>query len=167
MQACNQTTQSQLKTSWRPLAVFLTCTFAIASIGSLITEPALVDWYVNLEKPSFTPPGYVFGIAWSFLYSTMAVAMWRVWLRKKREDITLATVLYHTQLGLNLFWTIAFFGMHNPALALIDIFLLQLANIATTICFAKIEKLAGLLFLPYVLWISFATVLNFYIWISN
>ncbi len=167
MQACKLTADSKLKSSWRSLAACLTLAFAVACIGGFVTEPALLDWYVNLDKPSFTPPGWVFGVAWSFLYSSMSVAMWRVWLKRQSFRITQAAVFYHVQLALNLLWTILFFGMHNPALALIDICLLQLANIATCVNFGKIDKIAGALFIPYVLWISFAAILNFYIWISN
>ena len=153
---------------WRSLVVFLICAYAVACIGNLITAPALVDWFADLEKPAYTPPGWVFGAAWSSLYSSMAIAAWRVWLRRYlRKNIATALILYHVQLILNLAWTISFFGMHNPLLALAAIVLLQLANIATAASFHKIDRLSGFLFIPYILWVSFATILNFYICLAN
>ncbi|MBX9688907.1 MAG: tryptophan-rich sensory protein [Candidatus Obscuribacterales bacterium] len=152
---------------WRSLAVFLTIAFGIATIGSIITEGEIPHWYAMLDKPSFTPPGWVFAAAWSFLYSAMSVAMWRVWCRRHTKNIGNALTSYNCQLFLNCAWTIIFFGLHNPGFALVDIVLLQLANIATAIYFHRIDKIAGLLFIPYIAWISFAAVLNFYIWIAN
>lgn len=153
--------------NWRPLFVFLISAYAVACVGNLITAPSLADWYAGLEKPAFTPPGWVFGAAWSFLYSSMAIAAWRVWLRRAEKKVDSSLLLYHAQLFLNLLWTVLFFGFHNPLFALVDIILLQLANIATADCFYKIDKLSGALFGPYILWVSFATILNFYIWIAN
>jgi translocator protein len=169
MQAYRTLTSAKaaLKRSWRSLALFLTITLAVACLGALITEPALVDWYTNLQKPIFTPPGWAFGAAWAFNYSSMAIAFWRVWLKRKQTKILAAALLYHLQLLLNLLWIVAFFGMHNPGLAFGDIILLQIANIATAICFFEIDNLSGYILTPYLCWVSFASVLNSYIWIIN
>lgn len=153
--------------SWRSLVLFLTITFGVALIGGLITEPALKDWFVDLEKPEFMPPPMAFAIAWSLLYPAMAFALWRICLQRKKCNVKTAVLLYHIQLVLNLFWTVAFFGMHNPLLALCDIAVLQLFNIATAVSFSKIDKIGGALFVPYILWVSFASILNFFIWIAN
>jgi len=153
--------------SWHSLALFVGIAFAVAFVGSMITEPALHSWYAHLEKPSFTPRGWVFGAVWSFLYSTMSFAFWRVWNKRGQANISVATVLYHFQLLLNLGWTFAFFGIHQPGLAFADILFLQLANFATAISFYKVDKLSGFLFIPYIWWISFASILNLYIWIAN
>lgn len=167
MQGYDKLSSRFLMPSWRALVVFLTVTFSVALIGSLITAPALADWYLTLQKPAFTPPGWVFGAAWTFNYSAMAVAYWLVYLQRKTKPIGAATVWYHLQLSLNLLWVILFFGMHNPGLAFGEIILLQLANIGTAIAFFNINRLSGYLFIPYICWVSLACVLNCYVWIAN
>jgi tryptophan-rich sensory protein len=168
MQAYSKlSSKSAYSASWRSLIAFLAIAFAVALIGALITEPALHSWYAHLEKPSFTPRGWIFGAVWSFLYSSMAYAFWRVWNKRTQTNISVATILYHFQLLLNLGWTVAFFGMHQAGVAFADILFLQLANFATAISFYKVDKVSGFLFIPYIWWISFASILNFYIWIAN
>jgi translocator protein len=168
MQGCRELLSAgQLHNSRRSLILFLTIAFAVACLGSLIMEPGLVDWYTRLEKPVFTPPGWAFGAAWSFNYSSMAVAFWRVWLKRAQAKVQSAAIFYHLQLVLNVVWTWTFFEMHSPGLAFGCINILQLANIATALSFARIDRLSAYLLIPYLCWVSFATVLNFYIWIAN
>lgn len=156
-----------LARGWRPLALFLTLSFAVAFSSCQIVQSSLVDWYFAIEKPAYMPPPWVFGAGWSMIYSTMAIAMWRVWTQQHRRQILPAFVLYHVQLLLNFVWTVLFFGFQSPGFAFAEIIVLQFCNIATAMAFHKIDKIAGLLFLPYILWVSFASVLNFYIWIAN
>ena len=168
MQECRKvSTGVLLARGWRPLALFLTVSFAVAIVSGQIVESSLVDWYFAIEKPVFTPSPAVFAVAWSFIYSSMAIAMWRVWSQQHRRNIQQAVVLYHVQLLLNFVWTVLFFGFQSPGIAFAEIILLQLCNIATALSFYKIDKLAGLIFVPYILWVSFASILNFFIWIAN
>lgn len=128
------------------------------------------DWYDALLKPTFNPPSAVFGPVWTVLYALMAVALWLVRRHRDADDRALrrrATQLFAIQLVLNLAWTPLFFGLHSAALAFVDICLLWLALLATTLAFGRVRPVAGYLLLPYMLWVSFALVLNGTIWLMN
>ena len=152
------------KYPWLALAVFLVLCFAVASLGGLTTTPNIPNWYAGLAKPSWTPPGWLFGPVWSALYLSMAVAAWLVW-RKGNAQIPM--ILFAVQLALNAAWSWLFFGLHSPSIAFLDIILLWAAIATTTIVFWRQSLLAGLLFVPYLVWVSFAAVLNFSIWRLN
>lgn len=124
-------------------------------------------WYAGLNKPSWNPPAWVFGPAWTFLYITMAVAAWLVWCEGGWRLQGRALGLFMLQWSLNALWTPLFFGLHRPGLALIDILALWLAVTATIHAFWQVRRSAGLLLIPYLAWVSFATVLNFTIWRLN
>lgn len=149
------------------LAGFLVLSFAASAIGGWATYPAIPDWYQNLEKPSWTPPSTVFGPVWTLLYIAMAVAAWLVWKQGGWAAYRLPLTLWVVQLVLNSLWSILFFGMRNPALALGEIALLWLAILATLIAFWKVSRLAGGLMVPYLAWVSYASALNFAIWSLN
>ena len=166
MQDCKNSTKTQ-HNSLLILGIFLFETFAVAFISGLIVSANLTDWYQYIEKPSFTPPSWVFGPVWSILYTSMAFAAWRVWKQRHRRHVTNALSFYQIQLGLNFLWTAVFFGLHEPGFAFFNILALQLANIATAHEFAKIDRLSGYLFIPYLLWVSFAALLNFFVWLAN
>ena len=119
---------------------------------------------LELVKPSWTPPDWVFGPVWSVLYLSMAVAAWLVW---RQGNAFTPMTLFATQLALNAPWSWLFFGLHSPGAAFIDIVLLWAAIAATTIAFWHRLLVAGLLFVPYLAWVSFAAVLNFGIWRLN
>lgn len=123
-------------------------------------------WYIALQKPPWTPPDWIFGAVWTILYVAIAVAGWMVW-RSKALSVTKPILLWLLQLILNGLWSWLFFGLHRPDLALIDI----LALLAAICCFIagakKINHFAAWLFVPYALWVSYATVLNFSIWRLN
>ena len=155
------------RTAWRGLAIFLFTAFGVAAVGAMVTASSLGQWYFSLTKPIWTPPESFFGPIWTALYLSMAVAAWRVWMKRDQFEIKPAMVFYHLQLAANLLWSVFFFGLHNPALALGDIVALQFFNIATAATFFRIDRIAGLLLLPYLVWVSFATVLNCYIWVAN
>src|SRR5215204_7193738 len=153
--------------STRALLTFMAACFGAALAGSAFTTPSVPEWYDSLIKPSFTPPNWLFGPIWSVLYLAMAVAGWLVWRRQRESFTTLPLALFGGQLVLNVLWSILFFGLQAPGIALVEILILWAAIFATLLSFWKISKIAGWLFLPYLAWVSFAAVLNFEIWRLN
>jgi tryptophan-rich sensory protein len=147
------------------LVICLAITYAVAAVGGASNGPG--EWYRSLVKPPWTPPGWVFGPAWGLLYTLMAVAAWLVWRRAGAAPIVLPLALYGVQLILNGLWSVLFFGMQAPGLAMVDIALLWLAIVATAYAFWQVSTTAGVLFLPYVLWVTFASALNYAIWRMN
>lgn len=137
-----------------------------SSVGIFFSPDA---WYQGLMKPTWNPPGWIFGPAWTILYALMAVSVW--WLRRstdaKDKERSTAMRLFWVQLLLNLAWTPIFFGLHQPGLAFMEICLLWLAALATALAFGKISGAAGYLLAPYLAWLSFALVLNGTIWLLN
>ncbi len=125
------------------------------------------DWYVRLNKPPWNPPAWVFGPAWTLLYILMALAAWLVWREGGWRAQGRALRLFLLQWSLNALWTPLFFGLHRPGLAFAEIILLGLAIAATLWSFWRVRKLAGVLLLPYLAWVSFAAALNFAIWRLN
>lgn len=124
--------------------------------------------YKSLIKPTFAPPSWVFAIVWPILYLLMAIAAYRIWmLGKQGEDIRKATKLYLFQLFLNFLWTIIFFRFRLIGLAFFELMLLLIFILLTTFEFFRLDKFAGLLMIPYILWVSFAGVLNFTFWMLN
>jgi len=148
------------------ILIILIC-FGVVWIGSSATMPSIPNWYASLRKPSWTPPNWLFSPVWTFLYLSMAVAAWLVWRRVGLLGAALPLALFGIQLGLNLAWSIIFFGLKNIGLAMVDIVLLWLAIAATTFAFWRVSVLAGWLFVPYLAWVTFAAVLNFSIWNMN
>lgn len=150
------------------LIFVLTCV-AIGYISGMVTRSAVLTWFPTLIKPSFNPPSWVFAPVWSLLYIMMGIAAGLVWSRIdfEREAVRKALLFFVIQLALNALWSILFFGLKNPMLAGIEIILLWLMIYETYIKFGKIDKIAGYLFIPYLLWVSFASVLNISIWWLN
>lgn len=125
------------------------------------------EWYARLAKPAWTPPPWLFGPAWTLLYLLMAVACWRVWRTKPGARRTTALAAFAAQLALNFAWTPLFFGMQDPGIALCEIALLDVAIAATIAAFARVERAAAVLLMPYAGWTAFATALNLAIWLLN
>lgn len=152
----------------RILAVVVTC-LVVGYFSGMVTRSAIVTWYPTLVKPSFNPPNWIFAPVWSMLYVMMGVAAGLVWNRidSEKEIVKKALVFFAIQLALNALWSYLFFGLKNPMLAGIEIILLWLMIFETYTQFVKINKIAGYLFIPYLLWVSFATVLNESIWWLN
>ena len=144
---------------------FLALTLAAGFAAGQVTAPNIASWYNGLAKPSFNPPSWVFAPVWTALYVLMAVAAWRVWRQAGLRSAALA--LWFVQLGLNFAWSFLFFGAHAPGLALADLSLLWLILGATLIASRRIDRLAGWLLIPYLAWVSFAGVLNFWVWRLN
>lgn len=153
--------------SWLALLGFIALSFGVASLGGYWTSLSQPEWYDQLAKPSWTPPSWLFGPVWSALYLAMAVAAWRVWRQggwaRQRRPLTLFLV----QLFLNLIWSGLFFGLRSPALGMIEIVLLWLAILLTLLAFRRADHLASWLFVPYLLWVTFAAALNFAVWRLN
>ncbi|MCJ7578812.1 MAG: tryptophan-rich sensory protein [candidate division Zixibacteria bacterium] len=145
----------------------IVCQFA-GFIGSVFTTPAIPTWYVSLNKPSFTPANWLFSPVWITLFVLMGISAFLVW-NKGLDDKRVKTALsiFAVQLILNILWSAVFFGFRSPLAGLIEIAILWMAILLTTLNFFKVSKTAGLLLLPYILWVSFATVLNFFIWRLN
>jgi len=137
-------------------------------LGSLATTPSIATWYKSLAKPSFSPPNAVFGPVWITLYLMMAVALFLVWKRgAATAGVKSALVLFFVQLALNTLWSVLFFGLHQPGWAFIEIVGLWVFILLTLLAFWRISLPAGLLLVPYLLWVSFASALNFTIWRLN
>ncbi len=155
------------KHPWLGLIVFLVVCFAAAGIGGAITTPKIATWYAALTKPSWNPPNWIFGPVWSSLYFCMAIAAWLVWRQKGFTGAMFPLALFGVQLALNVLWSCIFFGLENPGLAFVEVLLLWTAIAATMATFWQRSKIAGILFVPYLAWASFASVLNFTIWRMN
>lgn len=136
----------------------------VGILGAIFTTPAIPTWYASLKKPSFSPPNWVFGPAWTLLYALMGVAAYLIWQQGLEKPVVRnALFIFTLQLFLNFLWSFFFFKLQSPLHALIEIFLLWVLILATIISFYQINKTAGLILIPYLLWVSFATLLNFYI----
>lgn len=136
-------------------------------IGSFFTVPEIKTWYSFLIKPSFNPPSWIFGPVWTLLFLLMGISLYLVWDKNfggKSQTVILA---FGAQLVYNIFWSVIFFGLRDPLFAFVDIIILWVAILHTIFVFNKISKLASWLLVPYLLWVSFAGVLNFYILALN
>lgn len=139
------------------LSISLTLTIGFA--GSMITTPNINNWYAGLSKPFFNPPNWVFGPVWTILYIMMGISLSLVW-QKKTSLTNKALSIFFVQLGLNYLWSFSFFYLQNPTLAFFNILLLLIIIIWTLDIFKKISKTAFYLLIPYIAWVSFATLLN-------
>ena len=149
---------------------FVVLCFAAAGFGGLFTAPATSapgGWYYQIQKPSWTPPSWLFGPVWTALYLMMAVAAWLVWRQGGWAAHKRALGLFLVQLVLNAAWSGLFFGLHSPALGMIGIVLLWIAILLTILAFLRVSRTAGWLLVPYLLWVTFASALNFAVWRLN
>lgn len=141
---------------------------AAGFLGSLVTTPSIPVWYASLEKPSFSPPNWVFSPVWITLYALMGISLYLLWREDtKAPKVQIALFFFIIQLILNISWSMIFFGLKLPLLAFIEILLLWMAILLTILKAVKVSKTAGYLLLPYILWVSFAAVLNFLLWQLN
>lgn len=149
------------------LLAFLVICLGISVAGGAATASSVGTWYQTLQKPSFNPPNWLFAPVWTALYIMMAIAGWRVWRAHGLRGARAAMALFAVQLALNLAWSFLFFGYRMIGAALIEIVLLLMAILVTTVLFWKRDRLAGMLFVPYAGWVAFATILNFALWRLN
>jgi tryptophan-rich sensory protein len=152
----------------RILTLVGTC-LVIGYFSGMVTRSAITTWYPTLTKPSFNPPNWIFAPVWTMLFVMMGVAAGLVWNRmnQEKEVVKKALIYFAIQLALNALWSYLFFGLKNPMLAGIEIVVLWLMIYETYLKFAKINTIAGYLMIPYLLWVSFASVLNGSIWWLN
>jgi len=149
------------------LAVLVIACEGVGIVGAGFTAPAIADWYRSLERPSWTPPDWLFGPVWIALYALMAVAAWLVWRQGRVPGVWTAGALFGVQLALNAIWTPIFFGLRQPGWALLDILLLWAAILLTLVAFARVRPLAAGLLAPYLAWVTYAGALNFALWRLN
>lgn len=145
------------------IASILLCQLA-GVIGSVFTSQSIPDWYSQLNKPWFTPPNWLFAPVWLSLFTLMGISAYMVWERKKG---IYPLIIFDIQLVVNTVWNYLFFGLRNPLYGLIGIVILWFLILATIIEFYKVSKKASLLLVPYIIWVTIATLLNYYIWILN
>jgi tryptophan-rich sensory protein len=158
---------ASLASNWKNAAALAICvvvTFLAPAAGAFTLPGA---WYASLQKPSWNPPSWIFGPVWTALYALMAIAAWLVWRRGGWRDQRHPLALYFVQLALNAAWTPIFFGLKRPGLAFAEIVLLLAAIVATAIAFRHLSRIAAWLFVPYIVWVSFAAFLNFTLWRLN
>lgn len=133
-------------------------------VGSIFTRPSIPTWYSALQKPDFTPPDWLFAPVWITLYTLMGISAYLVWNKGfENKNIKISLFIFTVQLLLNALWSFLFFGLHSPLYAFIEIIILWVAIAIVILNFFRISLPAGFLLLPYLLWVSFAVVLNFYI----
>ena len=149
------------------VALWVAVSFSAGAIGARFTGSAVASWYADTNKPAWTPPAVVFGPVWSVLYLMMGVAAWLVWRKAGFSGATAAIVLFVLQLIANAAWSWIFFGLHRFGLAFIEIVVLWALILATLIAFWRHDTTAGLLMLPYLTWVSYASALNLAIWRLN
>jgi len=137
------------------------------AVGSVFTISAIPTWYATLSKPSFNPPNWVFGPAWTILYLLMGVSLYLIWEKGFTKESKVAVSIFGVQLALNALWSVVFFGLRSPAYALIVIIALWLAIAVTIIKFYKISRNAAFVLIPYLAWVSFAAILNYFVWQMN
>jgi tryptophan-rich sensory protein len=148
-------------------AAILFCLVA-GSIGSLVTITGPGSWYASLQKPFFTPPGWVFAPVWITLFILMGIALFLVWeAGADHREVRVALAIFLLQFALNILWSFLFFGLRSPFLSFVEIVVLWGTIAATILCFFRVRKEAAYLLVPYIAWVSIATVLNGTIYLMN
>lgn len=153
-----------MKNSTVGLVLWIVVSMGAGLVGSRFMPG---EWYASLVKPDWNPPSYVFGPVWTTLYILMGISAWLVWRKVGFSGATSVLVLFLVQLVLNSLWSYLFFGIHQPGLALIEIVILWSVILVITIGFWRISVTAGIMLLPYLCWVGFASVLNLQLWRLN
>jgi len=157
-----------LKKKLTYIAISVTICLVIGFLSGFATQSSVNDWYLSLNKPSFNPPNWIFGLVWAVLYILMGIAAGIVWA-KGFYHIWVKTALYNFgfQLLFNALWSVVFFGFKNPFWALLVILVLLALILQTIKWFNVVSRTAAYLLIPYFLWVCFATILNYKIWEMN
>lgn len=177
-----------MKINWFRLILSIIICQGAGLLGSFFTVPVISTWYASLKKPSFSPPSWIFAPVWTTLFLLMGVSLYLVWQKNFSSQESFgnvkvwnslsakflgkwqkanAIIIFVAQLGLNILWSVIFFGMQQPGLAFFELLMLWVAIVYLFINFFRISKVAGYLLLPYLLWVSFAGVLNYLLWTLN
>ena len=135
----------------------------VGGIGSIDAA----DFYLQLERPSWAPPSWLFGPVWTVLYLLMAIAAWLVWQKRETQSVTIPVALFGAQLAANALWSWLFFAWQRGAAAFVDIVALLILATLTALAFGRVRRLAAALMIPYLAWLAFAGVLNFWVWRAN
>jgi len=149
------------------LLVSLILPLGLGFTAGLLTAKAIPEWFATLNKPSFNPPAYLFGPVWTALYLLMGVSMFLIWNTAKTERRQKALIVFGVQLFFNFWWSILFFSFHAIFLSIIDILLMWFLILYMIFLFKKIKPIAAYLQIPYLLWVTFATILNITIYFLN
>ena len=152
---------------WKLVVSIVAC-LAAGAIGSIFTRSAISTWYATLEKPPFSPPNWLFAPVWTLLYILMGIAAFLVWRKGLgNRRVRSALIVFLIQLILYTLWSVVFFGLESPLFGLVIISVLWVVILVTVIQFYKISRAASVLLWPYLLWVTFAAVLNYSIWLLN
>ncbi len=149
---------------------FLVCLaipLAVVGISGFATSTGLDSWYSTLNKPSFNPPGWLFAPVWTTLYALMGIGLYLIYTSPKSEERNNALRIFSIQLALNFIWSFLFFYFEKPGLALIEIVMMWVSILMMIFYFRKVNTIARNIQIPYLLWVSFASVLNASIWWLN
>lgn len=140
----------------------------VGATSGFFTVTGVESWYQTIQKPSWNPPGWIFGPVWTALYIMMGIALFLVWKEDTSEELKkIALALFAVQLILNFFWSFIFFNQQQPGWALVEIIAMWFFILLTLFAFAQVNKTAAWLLVPYISWVSFATILNYTIWQLN
>jgi len=151
---------------WGLLISFIIICNLIGALGAIWTSSDGA-WYKGIKKPSFNPPSWVFGPVWTLLFTLMGISLYLVWTSPSSKIRIIALILFAVQFLFNVAWSYLFFGINKPLWAFVEILILIGFILATIIYFFKVNKLSGYLLIPYILWVSFASFLNYSIWKLN
>lgn len=150
------------------LAISIAIPVAIGATAGFFTVTGVESWYQTIQKPSWNPPSWVFGPVWTTLYIMLGIALFLVWKSGANDSLKRTAIrLFAVQLVLNFFWSFIFFDQQQPGWALAEIIVMWFAILFTIFAFAKVSKTAAWLLVPYISWVSFATILNYTIWKLN
>lgn len=150
------------------LIISIALPVAVGATSGFFTATGVDSWYQTINKPSWNPPGWIFGPVWTTLYVMMGIALFLVWKSNTNEALKkTAITLFAVQMVLNFFWSFIFFKQEQSGWALVEIIVLWVAILLTIFAFAKVNKTAAWLLVPYISWVSFATILNYTIWKLN
>jgi tryptophan-rich sensory protein len=151
----------------KKLGIAIFTPFFAGGIGSYFTYPSIQGWYATLNKPFFNPPNWIFGPVWTFLYLLMGIASYLIWMKPASKKRAVAIRWYVIQLVLNTIWSLLFFGLQSPFLAFVEVLFFWLTILLTIRSFYGLSRTAALILIPYLMWVSFASILTFFILILN
>ncbi|WMW22530.1 TspO/MBR family protein [Methanolobus mangrovi] len=153
---------------WKKLIISIALCQLAGIVGGLFTYSSIPIWYASLVKPAFVPPSWLFSVVWPLLYLLMGSALYIIWNKGlQSSEITIAVKVFGVQLFLNILWSALFFGLRSPFMGFIEILVLWIAIVVNIVLFYRISRPAGMLLVPYILWVSFAVYLNYSLMVLN